>query len=47
MADTSNWDWEISEKGIDMTGWRGDFQWVEEPYASPDGESVAAIVNVV
>ena len=46
MVDTSNWDWDTGEKQIDMSGWAGNFQWVEEPYASPDGESVAAIVNV-
>ena len=44
--DITNWDWQSGEKQIDMTGWRDNYQWVEEPYASPDGESVAAIVNV-
>jgi len=27
-------------------GWHQQFGWVEEPYASPDGEQVAAIVNL-
>jgi len=42
----SNWDWEAGEKKIPVAEWRDRFQWVEEPYASPDGETVAAIVNV-
>ncbi len=46
MLDKSNWDWHGGEKQIDITCWRDDYQWVEEPYASPDGESVAAIVKV-
>jgi hypothetical protein len=46
MVDTSNWDWDTGEKQIDMNGWADNVQWVEEPYVSPDGEAVAAIVNL-
>src|SRR5210317_363744 len=46
MIDTDSWDWESSEKMIPFPDWQGNFEWVEEPYASPDGEKIAAIVNV-
>jgi hypothetical protein len=46
MVDSRNWDWETGEKKISLGSWKEDYQWVEEPYVSPDGEKVAAIVNV-
>ena len=46
MADSRSWDWETGEKRISLDSWKDQYQWVEEPYASPDGETVAAIVNV-
>ena len=46
MVDYRTWDWETDEKCIDMSDWPQKFGWVEEPQASPDGERVAAIVNV-
>ena len=43
----SSWDWELGEKSIaDINQWEDKFNWVEEPYASPDGEKIAAIVNL-
>ena len=46
MADNESWDWEPGEKRIDVGEWRDQFNWVEEPQASPDGEKIAAIVNI-
>ncbi len=46
MMGGHEWDWEISEKRVAIKEWEASFGWVEEPYASPDGETVAAIVNV-
>ena len=46
MIDRSNWDWETKEKAVPIDPWKENFSWVEEPYASPDGEQVAAIVNI-
>ena len=43
MTDTTNWDWEPGEKRISLADWREKFTWVEEPQASPDGETVAAL----
>ena len=46
MVDSRNWDWEPGEKRIPLDSWKENYQWVEEPYVSPDGESVANIVNI-
>ena len=46
MVDTRNWDWETRKKIIEIGNWKDRFGWVEEPYASPDGEKIAAIVNM-
>ena len=46
MVDSAQWDWEPGEKLIaDTINWKGKFEWVEEPYASPDGEKIASIVK--
>jgi len=46
MTDSANWDWETGEKLIsDINEWKASYNWVEEPYTSPDGEKIAAIVN--
>ena len=43
----SQWDWNAGKKVIaDLNQWRNTFEWVEEPYVSPDGETVAAIVKI-
>ncbi len=46
MVDKKSWDWETGEKQIAFSDWGDRFQWVEEPYVSPDGERIAAVVNV-
>ncbi len=42
MVGSKNWDWETRKKSIAMGDWEDKFGWVEEPYASPDGEKIAA-----
>jgi hypothetical protein len=46
MGRISEWDWETGEKIVvkDFSPLQG-HQWQEEPYVSPDGETVAAVVN--
>ncbi len=47
MADSVEWDWETGEKLVaDINEWSALYNWVEEPYVSPSGEKIAAIVNV-
>ena len=47
MSQISSWDWSTGKRMVsDIGQWRQAYSWVEEPYASPDGESVAAIVKV-
>jgi hypothetical protein len=46
MDDCRDWDWETGEKKIPFESWKDEYQWVEEPYVSPNGEKIAAIVNV-
>ena len=46
MVDKANGYWSSGEKRIAFAEWAGNYRWVEEPTASPDGETVAAIVNI-
>ena len=47
MLTRIEWDWETGSKEIaDMSQWQSQFNWVEEPYVSPNGETIAAIVNL-
>ena len=46
MVEEQSWDWETGEKRIPFGEWKENFRWVEEPYVSPDGEKIAAIVNI-
>ena len=46
MVDSNQWDWEIGEKKVAVGEWQNQFNWVEEFCASPDGENIAAIVNI-
>ena len=45
MQHPEAWDWDSAHKAIPFASWKGQFEWVEEPQVSPDGETVAAIVN--
>ena len=44
MVDSKHWDWTTRKKSISMGDWQNRSGWLEEPYASPDGEKIAAIV---
>lgn len=46
MINSVDWDWAFGDKAVETADWVRQCQWVEELYVSPDGESVAAIVNV-
>jgi hypothetical protein len=42
MLTKIDWDWETGSREItDIRQWQNQFNWVEEPYASPDGEKLA------
>ncbi|NOX32844.1 MAG: Tmc redox complex protein TmcD [Deltaproteobacteria bacterium] len=45
MKDEKSWDWHSGKKEIPVKEWQNRFNWVEEPYVSPDGEKIASIVN--
>ncbi len=46
MLDRQHWDWDTGEKKIPFSDWKKSYNWVEEPQTSPDGEKIAAIVNI-
>ncbi len=46
MTHIDSWDWTIGKKTVPFDTWKANYTWVEEPAASPDGEHVAAIVNL-
>ncbi|MBT9448223.1 MAG: WD40 repeat domain-containing protein, partial [Desulfobacterales bacterium] len=46
MVNIQKWDWNTKEKMVaDTTGWPNQFEDVQEPYVSPDGEKIASIVK--
>ena len=46
MDISNSWDWNAGKREIAQFGsWPTSFDWVEEPYASPDGEKIAAVVK--
>jgi len=46
MGNEESWDWNTDLKEIPVEEWKERFNWVEDFYVSPDGESIASIVNV-
>jgi hypothetical protein len=47
MKNTENWDWSPGKKVVaDVSKWHSEYETVEEPYVSPDGEQIAAIVKI-
>ncbi len=46
MEESKSFDWSTDVKQIPVREWEERFTWVEEPYVSPDGETIASIVNV-
>ncbi|MDD9305049.1 MAG: Tmc redox complex protein TmcD [Desulfobacter sp.] len=46
MEEKQSWDWSTQLKEIPVKEWESRFNWVEDPCISPDGESVASIVNL-
>ena len=45
MADVKEWDWIDRNKKRPFSEWKNQYEWIEEPYVSPDGEKIAAIVR--
>lgn len=45
MNDKKTWNWDTTEKSVDLTSWIDQYNWVEEFRVSPNGEQIAAIVN--
>ncbi|MDP3286282.1 MAG: WD40 repeat domain-containing protein, partial [Desulfobacterales bacterium] len=46
MNSINNWDWNTGRRMIaDIGEWKTRYQWVEEPYVSPEGEKIAAVVK--
>lgn len=46
MEENKSIDWSTDVKEIPVREWEDRFAWVEEPYVSSDGETIASIVNV-
>lgn len=44
--DKENWDWQTPVKQIPIKEWQDRYNWMEAPCVSPDGEHIAAIVNL-
>jgi predicted heme/steroid binding protein len=46
MFNDSSWDWDTGRRLIsDTNQWKAMIDWLEEPYVSPDGEKIAAVVR--
>ena len=46
MHNSINWDWEVGKRIVaDIGEWKGRFEYMEEPYVSPNGEKIAAIIK--
>ena len=46
MEDKQSWDWSTPLKEIAFKEWETQFNWVEDPCITPDGENIASIVNL-
>lgn len=46
MEEKSRWDWHTDLKEIPVKEWDDRFNWVQTPEVSPDGEAIAAVVNL-
>ncbi len=46
MEEVQPWDWKTELKEIPVKEWKTRFNWVEEFHITPDGESIASVVNV-
>ena len=46
MEESKSFDWSTDLKEVPFREWEDKFTWVEEPYISLDGETIAGIVNV-
>ena len=47
MVNVENWDWVTPSKLVcDTERWKEQFRWVEDFEVSPDGEKIAAVVNL-
>jgi hypothetical protein len=46
MKKKGSFDWSTELKEVPVREWEDRFTWVEEPYVSVDGETIASIVNV-
>ncbi len=46
MEEKQSWDWSTQVKEIPFKEWESKYNWVEELCISPDGESIASIVNL-
>ncbi len=45
MNDKKTWNWDTTSTSIDLNSWKKQTHWIEEFKASPDGKTIAAIVN--
>ena len=46
MKEIQTWDWQTPVKEMPIQEWADRYNWAEEPCITPDGESVASIVNL-
>ena len=47
MSSKSSWDWEVGKREVlDIAAAGQEFEWLEEPSVSPDGERIAAVANL-
>jgi hypothetical protein len=43
----SDWDWESGKRSVlDLSSCAGEYEWIEEPSVSPDGEGIAFVARL-